>query len=214
MTKDIASRARIFDETSGLFERLVLRRRRNAWREGGSIVRHGMGITCLGFSRRADGVLDARGSRVPRVFSTRHVRPLKCSRGNFSSETPTAGRGKSKKARTFLIDRETPGAVKVIVLPKPVAGTAKITVSVFGQFQGEKAGAGLVYGYQPDGGFYAFVVTPNQGYALYRGGSAELRQISKGTNSAIQVASVNRLSAELDGTRGRPVRQRRAGLRA
>ena len=108
--------------------------------------------------------------------------------------------GEVKKGTYFLIDRETPGAMKVIVLPKPVAGTAKITVSVFGQFQGEKAGAGLVYGYKPGAGFYAFVVTPNQGYALYRGGSAELRQISKGTNSAIKVASVNRLSAELDGT--------------
>ena len=108
--------------------------------------------------------------------------------------------GEVKKGTYFLIDRETPGIVKEIVLPKPVTGTAKIMVSVFGQFQGEKAGAGLVYGYQPDGGFYAFVVTPNQGYALYRGGSADLQQISKGTNSAIQVASVNRLSAELDGT--------------
>ena len=88
--------------------------------------------------------------------------------------------------------------MKVIVLPKPVAGAAKITVSVFGQFQGEKAGAGLVYGYQPDGGYYAFVVTPNKGYALYRGGADGLRQISKGTNNAIQVSSVNRLSAELE----------------
>jgi hypothetical protein len=43
-----------------------------------------------------------------------------------------------------LIDRETPGAAKVIVLPEPVTGSAKITVSVFGQFEGEKAGAGLV----------------------------------------------------------------------
>ena len=107
--------------------------------------------------------------------------------------------GEIRKGTYFLIDRETPDATKVIVLPKPVAGTAKITVTVFGQFQGEKAGAGLVYGYQPDGSYYAFVVTPNKGYALYRGGSAELRQISKGTNSAIQVSSVNRLSAELDG---------------
>lgn len=108
--------------------------------------------------------------------------------------------GEVKKGTYFLIDRETPGIVKEIVLPKPVTGTAKIMVSVFGQFQGEKAGAGLVYGYQPDGGFYAFVVTPNQGYALYRGGSGELRQISKGTNSAIQVSSVNRLSAEITGS--------------
>jgi hypothetical protein len=106
-----------------------------------------------------------------------------------------------KKGTYFLIDRETPDAVKVIVLPKPVAGTAKITVSVFGQFQGKKAGAGLAYGYQPAGSYYAFVVTPNKGYVLYRGGADGLQLISKGTNDAIQVASVNRLSAELDGTR-------------
>lgn len=108
--------------------------------------------------------------------------------------------GEVKKGTYFLIDRAKPGAVKVIVLPKPVAGAAEIGVSVIGQFQGEKAGAGLVYGYQPDGRYYAFVVTPNQGYALYRGGLGELRQISKGTNSAIQVSSVNRLSAAIAGS--------------
>src|SRR5512144_3272859 len=64
--------------------------------------------------------------------------------------------GEVKKGTYFLIDRGKPGAVKVIVLPKPVAGAAEIGVSVIGQFQGQKAGAGLVYGYQPDGRYYAF----------------------------------------------------------
>jgi hypothetical protein len=48
-------------------------------------------------------------------------------------------KGEIKKGTYFLIDRETPGAIKPIVLPQPVEG-GKITVSVFGQFQGEKAG--------------------------------------------------------------------------
>jgi hypothetical protein len=108
--------------------------------------------------------------------------------------------GEVKKSTYFLIDRETPGASKVIVLPEPVVGSVKITVSVFGQFEGEKAGAGLVYGYEPDGGYYAFVVAPNKGYRLYRGGADGLRPVSEGTNSAIQVSSVNRLSAEIAGS--------------
>jgi hypothetical protein len=108
--------------------------------------------------------------------------------------------GEVKKGTYFLIDRETPDATKVIVLPKPVAGAAKIAVTVFGQFQGEKAGAGLVYGYQPDRGYYAFVVTPNKGYTLYRGGADGLQPVSEGSNKAIEVASVNRLSVEIEGS--------------
>jgi hypothetical protein len=105
--------------------------------------------------------------------------------------------GEIKKGTYFLIDRETPEARKVIVLPKPVTGRSKIAVSIIGQFEGQKAGAGLVYGYKPDGSYYAFVVMANSGYALYRGGADGLQQISKATNQAIQVASVNHLSAEL-----------------
>jgi hypothetical protein len=108
--------------------------------------------------------------------------------------------GEIKKGTYFLIDRETPEAKKVIVLPKPVTGTSKIAVSIIGQFEGQKAGAGLVYGYKPDGSYHAFVVTANSGYALYRGGADGLQQISKATNQAIQVASINHLSAELKGS--------------
>ena len=108
--------------------------------------------------------------------------------------------GEVKKGTYFLINRETPEAEKVIVLPKPVPGAAKIGVSIIGQFEGQKAGAGLAYGYQPDGGYYAFVVMANSGYALYRGGADGLRQLSKATNKAIRVASVNHLSVELSGS--------------
>ena len=108
--------------------------------------------------------------------------------------------GELKKGTYFLINRETPDAEKVIVLPKPVSGAAKIGVSIIGQFEGQKAGAGLAYGHQPDGGYYAFVVMANSGYALYRGGADGLRQLSKATNKAIQVASVNHLSVELSGS--------------
>ena len=107
-------------------------------------------------------------------------------------------KGEIKKGTYFLIDRQSPGAIKPIVLPQPVEG-GKITVSIFGQFQGDKAGAGLAYGYEL-GGYYAFLVRPNKGYALYRVGSEGMQLLSKGSNDAIQVASVNRLSAELDGT--------------
>ena len=41
---------------------------------------------------------------------------------------------------------------------------------------------------------------PNKGYALYRVGPAGMQLLSKGSNDAIQVASVNRISAQLDGT--------------
>jgi hypothetical protein len=125
--------------------------------------------------------------------------PAEMFRGQLLVGDADGWTGEVKKGTYFLIDRETPGATKAIVLPQPVED-GKITVSVFGQFQGEKAGAGLVYGYQPAGSYYAFVVTPNQGYALYRAGGDELQQISKGTNKAIQVASVNRLSVELRGS--------------
>lgn len=108
--------------------------------------------------------------------------------------------GEIKKGTYFLINRETPGASKVIVLPKPVAVDAKIAVSIIGQFEGQKAGAGLVYGHKPGGSYYAFVVMANSGYALYRGSSEGLQQISKATNQVIQVASVNHLSAELKGS--------------
>ena len=73
-------------------------------------------------------------------------------------------------------------------------------MSIIGQFEGQKAGAGLVYGHQPDGGYYAFVVMANSGYALYRGGADGLRQLSKATNKAIQVSSVNHLAVELKGS--------------
>jgi hypothetical protein len=107
-------------------------------------------------------------------------------------------KGEIKKGTYFLIDRETPGAIEPIVLPQAVeVGT--IAVSVFGQFQGDKAGAGLAYGYEL-GGYYAFLVGPNKGYALYRVGPEGMQLLSKGSNDAIQVASVNRLSAEIDGT--------------
>jgi hypothetical protein len=109
--------------------------------------------------------------------------------------------GEIKKSTYFLIDRDTPGAVKLILLPEPQAGAVTASVDIFGQFAGEKAGAGLAYGYdQETGGYYAFVVTPNRGYALYRGSTAGLELLSKGTNAAIQVASVNRLAVELDGS--------------
>ena len=108
--------------------------------------------------------------------------------------------GEVKKGTYFLINRETPEAEKIIVLPKPVPGAAKIAVSIIGQFEGQKAGAGLAYGYQPDGGYYAFVVMANSGYALYRGGADGLRQLSKATNKAIRVASVNHLAVELNGS--------------
>jgi hypothetical protein len=108
-------------------------------------------------------------------------------------------KGEIKKGTYFLIDRETPGAIKPIVLPQAVE-VGKIAVSVFGQFQGEKAGAGLVYGYNPGRGYYAFVVMPNKRYTLYRAGPDGTQPLSKGSNEAIQVASVNRLSAKLDGT--------------
>lgn len=109
-------------------------------------------------------------------------------------------KGEVKKGTYFLIDRQTPDAVKTVVLPQPVGGEAEITVTVFGQFEGEKAGAGIVYGYKPDGSYYAFVVMANSAYALYRGGPEGLRQISQGTNNAIQVSSLNRLAAELKGS--------------
>lgn len=108
--------------------------------------------------------------------------------------------GEVKKGTYFLINRETPEAEKVIVLPKPVPGAGKIAVSIIGQFEGQKAGAGLTYGYQPDGGYYAFVVMANSGYALYRGGADGLRQLSTATNKAIKVASVNHLAIELSGS--------------
>lgn len=109
-------------------------------------------------------------------------------------------KGEIKKGTYFLIDTETPDARKVIVLPKPVTGPAKIAASIIGQFEGEKAGAGLVYGYQPGGAYYAFVVMANSGYAVYRASPEGLQQISKATNPAIQVASVNHLSVELKGS--------------
>lgn len=108
--------------------------------------------------------------------------------------------GEVRKGTYFLINRQTPEAKKVIVLPRPVAAPAKIGVSIIGQFEGQNAGAGLAYGYQPDGRYYAFVVMANSAYALYRGGPDGLRQLSKATNKAIQVASVNHLAVELRGS--------------
>lgn len=109
--------------------------------------------------------------------------------------------GEIKKGTYLLIDKDTPGAVKLISLPEPQAGVESASVEIFGQFAGEKAGAGLAFGHgSTDGGYYAFVVTPSGGYALYRGNAAGLELVSKGTNPAIQVASVNRLAVELDGS--------------
>jgi len=108
--------------------------------------------------------------------------------------------GEIKKGTYFLIDKDTPGAVKLILLPEPQAGVERASVDIFGQFAGEKAGAGLAYGHGSKDGGYAFVVTASGGYALYRGNAAGLELVSKGTNPAIQVASVNRLAVELDGS--------------
>ena len=109
--------------------------------------------------------------------------------------------GEIKKGTYFLIDQDKPGAVKLILLPQPQTSATTISVDVFGQFAGDKAGVGLAYGYTSEaGGHYAFVVTPNKGYALYRGSAAGIELLSKGTNPAIQVGSVNRLAVELDGS--------------
>ena len=120
--------------------------------------------------------------------------------------------GEVKKGTYFLINRETPEAEKIIVLPKPVPGAAKIAVSIIGQFEGQKAGAGLAYGYQPDGGYYAFVVMANSGYALYRGGADGLRQLSKATNKAIQGRVREPPLGRTQRLPGRPLGQRRARL--
>ena len=164
-----------------------------------------------GFALR---VRDARGGARYRESFDETRPPQEMFQGRLLVGDADGWTGEVKKGTYFLIDRETPEAKKVIVLPKPVPGTAKIGVSIIGQFEGQKAGAGLVYGYKPDGGYYAFVVMANSGYALYRGGAEGLQQLSKATNKAIQVSSVNHLSAELKRYRGRAVGQRRAGLRA
>jgi hypothetical protein len=165
--------------------------------QGGSTVRH-----LLQLLLRAFPALIIAGSAVAADYSEtfEETRPVQdMFEGQLLIGEVGGWKGEIKKGTYFLIDRNTPGAIKPIVLPQPVeSGT--IAVSVFGQFQGEKAGAGLVYGYEPDRGYYAFVVTPNKGYALYRAGPDEIQALSKGTNDAIQVASVNHLSAEVDGT--------------
>jgi hypothetical protein len=109
--------------------------------------------------------------------------------------------GEIKKGTYFLIDQDKAGAIKLILLPRPQASPMTISVDVFGQFAGEKAGVGLAYGYESEaGGYYAFVVTANKGYALYRGSATGIELLSKGTNPVIQVGSVNRLAVELDGS--------------
>jgi hypothetical protein len=162
-------------------------------------VRHGMASLAWAVS----GMLMAHSTLAAAEFheSFDETRPsVEMFQGQLLLGDADGWTGEVKKGTYFLIDRETPDATTVIVLPQPVAGAAKVAVTVFGQFQGARAGAGLVYGYQPDGGYYAFVVTPNKGYRLYHGGADGLRPISEGTNSAIQVSSVNRLSAEIEGS--------------
>jgi hypothetical protein len=106
-------------------------------------VRQGMASLTWAFC----GMLMAHSTLAATEFreSFDETRPtVEMFRGQLLLGDADGWTGEVKKGTYFLIDRETPGASKVIVLPEPVTGSAKITVSVFGQFEGEKAGAGLV----------------------------------------------------------------------
>jgi hypothetical protein len=178
-------------------ERVLLCETARAADSGGSTVRHLLRPVVWGLSAVVIGGSPVAAANYSETFEeTRPVQEM--FQGQLLVGEAGGWKGEVKKGTYFLIDRETPGAIKPIVLPEAIK-VGKIAVSVFGQFQGEKAGAGLVYGYDPGGGYYAFVVMPNKQYALYRAGPDGMQTLSKGSNEAIQVASVNHLSAQLDG---------------
>ena len=86
------------------------------------------------------------------------------------------------------------GAVRYVYV-EPGDRLAGLEVSVEGRFEGEHAGAGLIYALDRGAGtYFAFVVSGAGRYTLYRRTPEGLRRMAAGRNDAIAVDGANRLS--------------------
>ena len=88
--------------------------------------------------------------------------------------------------------------MKTVVLPQPVGAKPRSRSPPSDSSRARRRGpasstaqAGRLFRVRGNG---------QQGVRLYRGGPEGLRQISQGTNNAIQASSLNRLAAELKGS--------------
>jgi len=80
------------------------------------------------------------------------------------------------------------------------AERTEVAVDVAGQFEGQAAGAGLLYRFDREARtYYAFVVMKDGAYSLWQRSADGLRRLAGGSNAAIKPGSVNSLLARLQG---------------
>ena len=108
--------------------------------------------------------------------------------------------GALKDGRYALDNASQSGSVRYYFLT-PKRQPATLEVAVEGGFDGEQAGAGLIYGLDREAGtYYAFVVTRDGKYSVYQRSNKGLRRIAAGSNEAIRSAGPNRLEVRFEGT--------------
>ena len=84
------------------------------------------------------------------------------------------------------------------VYPKQRAASLEVTVE--GRFDGDNAGAGLLYGVDREAGtYYAFVVAKGGKYAVFERTPNGIKRIAAGGNDAINREGVNALSIRFEG---------------
>ena len=98
-----------------------------------------------------------------------------------------------------LRNESAPGTVRFFHV-QPAGPALSASVQVEGSFEGDNAGAGLLYGFDKAAGVYhAFVVMKDGSYGLWRRTAQGISRVAGGTNDAIQAAGVNRLEVRFDG---------------
>ena len=109
--------------------------------------------------------------------------------------------GALQDGKYVLSNSVAPGAVRYNhVGASDGSKPTSVSVDVDGQFDGDAAGAGLLYRYErASKGYFAFVLTAD-GYALYKRTASGFRPLSRGTNAAVKPDGDNRLTVQLDGT--------------
>jgi len=111
-------------------------------------------------------------------------------------------RGGFKDGAYVLSNSSTPNAVKYFHFGTMRGARPKlVAVKVSGAFDGDSSGAGLLYRYDAASGtYFAFVMSRDGRYTLYKRGSGGLRPLLAGSDDGIDPAGAAHLRVELEGT--------------
>ncbi len=109
--------------------------------------------------------------------------------------------GAFEDGKYVLSNSAVPGAVRYNHLGgRDGSKPTSVSVDVSGRFDGDAAGAGLLYRYErASKGYFAFVLTAD-GYTLYKRTANGFRPLSRGSNAAVTPGGENRLTVQLEGS--------------